>query len=490
MAGLFLNEDDSNFFMSFLDKDMTREGLEAFIRGYMRGQVGAIVLNPNAQRASYDSQVIEPIWSGVEKDEDGRPSFRGKTLGPNFQSWTANARLLHERGLNPYKIWLDVIRSEGLEGWISCRMNDLHDVHNDDSVMHDAFWREHPEYRRAPYFGDWFGRALDYGFSDVRDYRMALIEEFLNLFECDGIELDWLRFPVCLKPGYEIEDAEAVTDIVRRTRKLADAKGEERHCRIKVGVRVPSRPDDARRLGYDVLTWSKEGLIDSVTVSNFWPTTDSDMPIEIWRGLLRDGIDLNAGLDINIGAYPAAAMIPCTAAMTAGFAAEYLHRGANHVYLFNYMNGLTGMSNPKEFAEVLEKCGEKESVYEMTRRHVVTYTTPRPVGVPMDCALPRTLGGGWQNFRVNVGGGTICRTGYAVIGLKEPLAEGQEISIKANGADCFETEETFDLEFPPHVAATVVRQIPMRELHDGDNVLSVRFDGGEATAVWCEIYLP
>ena len=176
--------------------------------------------------------------------------------------------------------------------------------------------------------------------------------------------------------------------------------------------------------------------------------------------------------------------------MTAGFAAEYLHRGADHVYLFNYMNGLTGMSNPQEFAEVLEKCGEKESVYEMPRRHVVTYTTPRPVGVPMDCALPRTLGGGWQNFRVNVGGGTNCRTGYAVIGLKEPLAEGQEISVKANGADCLETDETFDLEFPPHVAATVVRRIPMRELHDGDNVLSVRLDGGEATAVWCEIYLP
>ena len=126
----------------------------------------------------------------------------------------------------------------------------------------------------------------------------------------------------------------------------------------------------------------------------------------------------------------------------------------------------------------------------MPRRHVVTYTTPRPVGVPMDCALPRKIGGGWQNFRVNVGGGTNCRTGYAVIGLKEPLTEGQEISIKANGADCLETDETFNLEFPPHVASTVIRQIPMRELHDGDNVLSVRLDGGEATAVWCEIYLP
>ena len=55
---------------------------------------------------------------------------------------------------------------------------------------------------------------------------------------------------------------------------------------------------------------------------------------------------------------------------------------------------------------------------------------------------------------------------------------------------CLETEETFNLEFPPHVVATVVRQIPMRELHDGDNVLSIRLDGGEATAVWCEIYLP
>ena len=115
MAGLFLNEDDSNFYMSFSEREMTREGLEAFIRGYMRGQVGAIVLNANAQRASYDSHVIEPIWSGVGKDEDGRPSFRGKTLGPTFQSWTANARLLHERGLNAYKIWLDVIRKEGLE---------------------------------------------------------------------------------------------------------------------------------------------------------------------------------------------------------------------------------------------------------------------------------------------------------------------------------------------------------------------------------------
>ena len=35
MAGLYLNEDDSNFYMSFADKDMTREGLEKFIRGYI-----------------------------------------------------------------------------------------------------------------------------------------------------------------------------------------------------------------------------------------------------------------------------------------------------------------------------------------------------------------------------------------------------------------------------------------------------------------------
>ncbi|MBP5673226.1 MAG: hypothetical protein J6X49_12620 [Victivallales bacterium] len=490
MSGLFLNEDDSNFFMSFPEKSMTREGLKMFIRGYMRGQVKAIVLNPNAQRASYESHVIEPIWSGVEKDEDGRPSFRGKTLGPNFQSWTTNARLLHERGLNPYCVWLEVIREAGLEGWISCRMNDLHDVDDENSVMHDAFWREHPEYRRAPYMGDWNARALDYGYSAVRDYRMALIEEYLKLFDCDGIELDWLRFPVCLKPGYEIEDAEAVTDIVRRTHKLAVAKGDERHHKIKIGVRVPSRPDDARRLGYDVLAWSKEGLIDSVTVSNFWPTTDSDMPVEIWRGLLRDDIELNAGLDINIGAYPGASMIPCTAAMTAGFAAEYLHRGVNRMYLFNYMNGLTGMSNPQEFAEVLEKCGEKESVYEMPRRHVVTYTTPRPVGVPMDNALPRKIGGGWQAFRVNVGGGTSCRTGYVVIGLKDPLADGQSLSLKVNGVDCFEMDCCQNLEFPPHIAATVIREIPVRELHDGDNVVEIRLDNGEAIAVWCEIYLP
>ena len=489
MNGLYLNEDCNNFVVSFPENDMTRDGLEKFIRGYMRKQVGAVVLNPNAQRASYNSQVIDPIWKDVEVAADDEIIFQGRstTVKPHIAAWVKHCKKMYDDNLNPYVIWLEVLRKNGFEGWISCRMNDVHQAFNENSFTHDKFWREHPEYRCSPYDGTWIGYCLDYKYPAVREQRMKLIEEMLNMYDCDGLELDWTRFPRCLQPGYELENAHLVTDLVRQIRNMANQKAGERKHPIKINVRVPSRPDDARRSGYDVITWVREGLVDAVTVSNFWPATDSDMPIEIWRELLGKTVELNAGLDLFASAYHNAPMIPSTLEMAAGFASEYLYRGADHIYLFNFMHGLTGMHDDEKFDVLMDNCGQKATAYALPRRHIITYPSNRPVGMVPDCALPRDIKTNWQPFRINVGGGTANRTAYVVTGVEKPLEGNQKICIKFHGADCQEVEPLNDFKFPEQVADTAFHKIPEGLLHDGDNVFYVHLTEGENRAVWCEI---
>ena len=56
---------------------------------------------------------------------------------------------------------------------------------------------------------------------------------------------------------------------------------------VKLGVRVPSRPETARMLGMDGVAWAKEGLVDVVAPSPFWATCEFDIPMQEWGRLLE-----------------------------------------------------------------------------------------------------------------------------------------------------------------------------------------------------------
>ena len=60
--GLILNEDDSHYYFTRTDKEMTLEGLQALVDQYAGTQVTHLFFNPNCQRTSYRSRVWEPIW--------------------------------------------------------------------------------------------------------------------------------------------------------------------------------------------------------------------------------------------------------------------------------------------------------------------------------------------------------------------------------------------------------------------------------------------
>ena len=136
------------------------------------------------------------------KGADGRLSYRGKPLSDAQNSAFGRMMTLAENGIDPYAVWIELLRHRRISPWISLRMNDVHDANNEDSHMHCDLWREHPEYRRTDYqFTPWYGQGLDYAVPEVRRRSLALVKEYLFDHDFDGIELDWMRTPPHFKPA-------------------------------------------------------------------------------------------------------------------------------------------------------------------------------------------------------------------------------------------------------------------------------------------------
>jgi len=134
---LIVNEDNSHFFSSRTTGAMTVEGVQAMVDGYAGGAVTHFFLSPNSMRASFRSRTRDAIWDPVDGVEaDGL--------------WPQNAKRLDQAGIDPYAIWIDRCRTQGISPWISMRMNDVHGVNEPGNFMHSTFWRTHPEFRRVP----------------------------------------------------------------------------------------------------------------------------------------------------------------------------------------------------------------------------------------------------------------------------------------------------------------------------------------------------
>ena len=292
--GLIFNEDSSHFFQTRPAEKMTVEGLHEHVDQYAQTQVSRIFFNVNAQCTSYQSKVWSSIWD--DKDVDALKSE---------SNWLYNAALLNKRGIDPYEVLLNRCREKNISPWVSIRMNDVHNNSDSSYWIHSKFWREHPEYWRVQGKTQkgYFDRAFDYEHKQVRNYYMALIQEVLERYDIDGLELDGLREPYCFRPGHEKAGIKLLTKFVSQVRELANSWAVKRGHPVKIAVRVPVHPETAKGLGFDVISWCKKGLVDILVLSPRWNTADFDIPIELWRELLgqtADKIKIAACLEVRI----------------------------------------------------------------------------------------------------------------------------------------------------------------------------------------------
>ena len=436
-TALCLNEDNSHWFFTRAgQKEYTAEGVASFVDQYAGTQVGELLLSANSQRTSFASKAWDPIWLGYDpQGPDSQPLFAStaEAARAGARKWVDTAWRLHAAGIDPYALWIARARRRRIPPWISMRMNDLHNVDDERSYMHSTFWREHPEFRRLPWrSADWRDRAFDYSHAAVRDYHFRLIEEYCERYDFDGLELDWMRFGFHFAPGKEEEGAGLLTAFMRRTRRLLDSWQRRRGHPIALGARVPSRPHTALALGMDGARWAREGLVQMLTPSPFWASIETDIPVELWRRLAGDRVTLGVGLELLIRPYHAYRPLETNSLETVrGAAASLLARGADRIYLFNYMDSQTVMADMEHYPALLRECGSPATLAGKPRRHVVTYSDTQAPGEASNAQLPKSLAAGqWTSFRVQVG------PALAQASARFNVEGKARLTVRANGSEC------------------------------------------------------
>ena len=205
--------------------------------------------------------------------------------------------------------------------------------------------------------------GLDFGQEAVRDYTFRIIEEAVRRYDCDGIELDFNRFPTFFKDGSTHQRVVKINSLVERVRKMLDDVGRERGRRLVLAVRAPSNYgrtpttlESSLALGCDVPAWVKNGWVDFVTVSEFL-CTRYDMPLRQWKDAICEvpvygGIEaLNPDLKTYLSPeeYRRAAR-------------HLWAEGADGIYLFNFFcqreDGEETGQDPEPPFEVLKELGD------------------------------------------------------------------------------------------------------------------------------------
>jgi hypothetical protein len=479
---LVINEDNSHFFGSRKPEEMTLAGLHAFVDQYADTAVTHLFLCPNAMRASFRGRSRNAIWDPVDgKEPDGL--------------WPQNAKRLFEAGLDPYQVWIGRCREKGVSPWLSMRMNDVHAVNETENFMHSSFWRNHPEFWRVPNgsASPWVNRAMNYAHAEVREHQMAFVRELLERYDPDGLELDWMRFGYHLTPGREREESGILNDFVRQVRSLTTEWSKKRGHPILLAVRAPAHPDAASGLGMDALLWANEGLVDLIVPCPFWTSSDFDIPVELWHERLDDSakrVVVAPGLEYNARPWPGGPAAANDLASARGFAASAYHRGADSLYLFNWMDSQTRPVTKTEYTLLLRDGLSKQVVQSSPRRHLVCFRDTVPSGFPNGSQLPVDTGVG-RDFRIHVGSKLESGKVWAIAGLdqRDGVAKARfEASI--NDRDLGPAENVPDLHgFGGGTVRAVRFLCPLNALNDGNNKLHIRQVDGNTPQqiVWVEI---
>ena len=428
---LFLNLDDTHF-----SDSRHRAGIkpgEKEVRDYVRQYAGTHVTDlaicTGGRISSFPSKVMD-CWLDKyhQTNENGRAvNYKGTLTEVEHWMWEVQK-------LDPIALWQDEARRCGIRLWLSVRMNDCHDNYLPTSVLHSRQYHAHPEWRRIRHRGPlgYYDRNLDYSLPEVRAHMLAYLEETLTRYFPDGLEIDWMREPYCFTPGQE--SVAVMTQFMRDLRARVTAA--ERHCghAIPVAVRVPALPEDALELGFDPVAWAEEGLAQVIVPSPRWSTTDNDLPIGLWRQLLRKTPVLLAPcIELLVQVAAGHPQVRTDEADVLGAAARFYSEGLDAVYLYNYFDtpdlsrpyftpakGQTRMAvRPEGMRRLLHLLGDREGVLAAERRVVCTWHDLRPEWRPASARLPLDVKPGCGNFlridtgRVAPGRRVLVRLGYA-----------------------------------------------------------------------------
>ena len=390
------NQDYSEFFVGTFGP-IVPETIDAYVDSLAELGITDLFINVNCQRTNYRSDVWEADWDGYDPSlGDDQPFFKG--IAPDRlaieSKWFKNVYAFYEKGGDYPSRMAARCRKDGIRPWISVRMNDCHFPDQPNHPYHSTFWKAHPEWRIA--------RGLDYARPEVREHYLKLIKEVCERFDLDGLELDFMRFGYCFRPGEEHKGLAILTGFIRQVREVTQEAARQWGHPVELAVRIPTRPWIARQLGYDAITWAREGLVDLIVAAPWWESTQSDVPVETWKGMLEGtGVAVAVSLEdgIQSGATKRQTMTPDE---MAGVMLSTLKRGADAVYLFNLFTGPYQRWDRAVYNQLLTDFGSYKALRARPRRHPVTIVDPWADGEPGN-PRPLPVQGERSVFRIHIG---------------------------------------------------------------------------------------
>ena len=508
MGRIIFNEDPNHFIFTRARagvERVTREDLVDFILQYKDTQITDFMICICASLAWYDSKRTQ---NAIDKYKEWLAC--GKTSDEERDPVVKCTKLLvdiyEKEGVEMHKLWVQTLRDIGIHPWISVRMNDIHETDREDSFLFSDFYKAHRAMNRASHRtpASYYEYGLDYLYEDVRRYYMTLIEEALDTFDMDGLELDWMREIYSIGIGREYEGTAVINAFMREVFARVKAAEQKWGHPIRIAVRLPDTPEKCLRLGFDFFDWVNAGLVDLITVTSRWSSIDNNMPIDLWKKILADKpVELAAGLEILIDAYNRRGRKYWnnTYETAIASACAYHSMGADAIYLFNYMDALEPSSDKDDslysdreiYHKFLCTAGSDEGSAAQPRRHVVTYDDVSAVSVPGARQLPLRLSGErgrptpFSALRIVTGKIPAGRTVHAVLGFARGTVHIENVTVYLNAKKCrlagpakpvypqYEDMEYFIFEAENDGALPPV------------SVLEVGISEGETAVHWAEI---
>jgi hypothetical protein len=459
MSGIMFNEDCNHFIYSRYKEGIkvSAKELNEFIDQYSGTQVKEFVMNINAMLAWFPAQSRENAIDKYQKCVDKNINQENEV-----DYLKLSLDIFVEQGLDMYKIWIDRLRENAISPWISIRMNDIHNTDDDNHFLVTQFYRNNKHMSRASHrpHSHYFDNALDYSFPEVREHYLSLIREVVDRYDFDGLELDWMREPVSMGIGRELDGINIFTGFMREVRSVLDDAEKTKGHEIKISVRIPFSPEVALRFGFDVINWAKSGIVDVIIPTARWVSTDNDMPIDLWKQVLSDtDVMICAGLELLIGASP---IVPWSAdalqynsiETVRGSAVTYLSMGAERIYLYNYMDCPSipkedsmeegSAIDPRYYNLLLTTIGDIETAVNLNRRHITTYHDINAPGMrngnllPFNCNPP-DINGLYDFHDVRVATGPILLNSEVTLAIgvdSQNDLEASDFSVYVNRRIC------------------------------------------------------
>jgi len=346
---------------------MRVEQVQAYVDEVAETQVTTLFVCPQiGMVTNYPSKVGDMLGTNVSPAEAQQVKKRATAPRAFRERAAANLRGLLNGGQDPLQLIIDRAQDKGLEVFITFRLNEVHAVDRPNefprSLLISSFWREHPEWhigtpgdevapvyvrilgpRANPVLLSWLPGALNFAIAEVREHRLEQLREVCERYAVDGLDLDFLRFPVYFPPGTEKQNIETMTAWMREVREMTRQVGEARDRPLLVSARILARPELNLAIGLDPTAWVQEGLVDFVTISHYF-RNDFPLPVADYREILP-GVPIYGSIEVedSVDRYRAVAQ-------------DLWSQGADGIMLFNFFTPRENGRQPP--FELLEELGE------------------------------------------------------------------------------------------------------------------------------------